>query len=162
VTERFVLEPIGHVVGGRFEVEDDDWGAVECTIRLDHTRADATMVEGLTAFSHLEVVFLFDRVDEAAVEWGARHPRGNRDWPRVGILAQRAKDRPNRIGLSRCELLGVDGVDLRVRGLDAVDGTPVLDIKPWMPGFAPRGAVREPDWAAALMRGYWSDPSGRE
>lgn len=160
--EGFVLEPIGHVVGGRLEVEDDDWGAVECTIRLDHARATPAMVDGLATFSHLEVVFLFDRVDEAGVEWGARHPRGNLDWPRVGILAQRAKDRPNRIGLSRCELLGVDGVELRVRGLDAVEGTPVLDIKPWMPGFAPRGEVHQPDWAIALMQGYWQRSSGRE
>ena len=113
------------------------------------------MVHGLEDFSHLEVVFIFDRVDPDAVEWGSRHPRGNPAWPEVGILAQRAKDRPNRIGVSRCELVTVEGVDLVVRGLDAVAGTPVLDVKPWMSGFGPRNSVREPTWAVELMRGYW-------
>ena len=153
--DRFTLEPIGHVVGGREVVEDDRWGAVEARIRLDHRHATPEMVRGLDEFSHLEVVFVFDRVDADAVEWGSRHPRGNPEWPRVGILAQRAKDRPNRIGVSRCELAGVDGTDLLVRGLDAVDGTPVLDVKPWLAGFAPRGAVRQAAWAEELMRGYW-------
>ncbi|MFM7271200.1 MAG: SAM-dependent methyltransferase [Actinomycetes bacterium] len=155
VDQRFVVEPVGHVVGGRRVVEDDAWGEVEARIRLDHPQAAAEMVRGLEDFSHLEVVFLFDRVDPDAVEWGSRHPRGNPDWPRMGILAQRAKDRPNRIGVSRCELVKVEDVDLVVRGLDAVDGTPVLDVKPWMDGFAPRTSVREPAWAVELMRGYW-------
>ena len=73
----------------------------------------------------------------------------------MGILAQRAKGRPNRIGVSVCELLAVDGLRLRVRGLDAVDGTPVLDVKPYMPAFGPRGPVRQPAWAEELMRDYW-------
>ena len=98
---------------------------------------------------------MFDRVDPADVESGARHPRGNEAWPRVGIFAQRAKDRPNRIGVSVCRLLGVEGLDVRVAGLDAVDGTPVLDLKPVMEEFAPRGEVRQPDWARELMAGYW-------
>lgn len=155
MTGRVVLEPIGHVVGGRAAVEDDAWGPVEARIRLDHPRATEEMVRGLADFSHLEVIFVLDRVDEDRVEWGSRHPRGNRTWPRVGILAQRAKDRPNRLGLSRCELVAIDGIDLVVRGLDAVDGSPVLDVKPWMNGFGPSAAVREPDWAEELMRGYW-------
>lgn len=150
-----VVEPIGHVVGGRSAVEDDHWGSVDATIRLDHPRATPEMVRGLDAFSHLEVVFVFDRVDPDAVEWASRHPRGNPEWPRVGILAQRAKDRPNRIGVSRCELVAVEGLEVRVRGLDAVDGTPVLDLKPWLEDFAPRGEVREAPWATELMRDYW-------
>ena len=150
-----VVEPIGHVLGGRDAVEDDAWGSVESRIRLDHPRVTADTVRGLADFSHVEVVFVFDRVDPERVEWGARHPRGNPEWPSVGILAQRAKDRPNRIGVSRCELLAVEGTDLVVRGLDAVDGTPVLDVKPWLGGFAPRGAVREAPWAGELMRNYW-------
>ncbi len=54
-----------------------------------------------------------------------------------------------------CSLLAVNGLDITVRGLDAIDGTPVLDIKPVMKGFLPRGDVREPGWAAELMSGYW-------
>ncbi|HEV7692460.1 MAG TPA: TrmO family methyltransferase [Hyphomonadaceae bacterium] len=70
-------------------------------------------------------------------------------------LAQRAKNRPNRLGLTVCKILEVKGFTVRVEGLDAIDGTPVLDLKPWMEGFAPRGEVREPDWAKELMAGYW-------
>ncbi|MDT0347467.1 TrmO family methyltransferase domain-containing protein [Streptomyces litchfieldiae] len=89
------------------------------------------------------------------VHTGARHPRGNADWPLVGIFAQRGKDRPNRLGVSRCWLLGVEGLDVRVRGLDAVHGTPVLDLKPYMAEFGPQGEVRQPDWATELMRAYY-------
>ena len=73
----------------------------------------------------------------------------------MGILAQRAKDRPNRIGLTTCVLTGVNGFSLEVRGLDAVDGTPVLDVKPHMSGFDPQGPVREPPWAVEIMAEYW-------
>ena len=150
----FALEPIGSVVGGRGEVFDDDWGSVTAVIRISESfSADALL--GLDAFSHLEVVYLFDRVDPDGIERGARHPRGNTDWPRVGIFAQRAKDRPNRLGVARCALERVDGLDLHVRGLDAVDGTPVLDIKPWMGEFAPQGETRQPPWSSELMAGYW-------
>jgi tRNA (Thr-GGU) A37 N-methylase len=54
-----------------------------------------------------------------------------------------------------CTLLSVEGTRVQVRGLDAIDGTPVLDLKPVMRGFAPRGEVREPSWATELMAGYW-------
>ena len=151
------MRPVGAVAGGRVEPVDDGWEAVEAVIRLDE-RFGPEAVAGLDAFSHLEVVFLFHLVEEGDVHAGARRPRGNPDWPEVGIFAQRGKDRPNRIGVSRCALLGVDGRDLRVRGLDAVDGTPVLDVKPWMEEFAPRGDVRQPAWSRELMAGYWSAP----
>ena len=110
---------------------------------------------GLDGFSHVEVVFLFDRVDPDGVCLYSRHPRGNTDWPAGGLFAQRAKDRPNRIGLCTCELIEVDGTSVVVRGLDAIDGTPVLDLKPYMTEFAPHGEVRQPTWSRELMRGYW-------
>ncbi|MEZ5144188.1 MAG: TrmO family methyltransferase [Acidimicrobiales bacterium] len=91
-------------------------------------------------------------MDESRV---LRRPRGNEAWPEVGIFAQRAKDRPNRIGVTTCRVVAVDGAVLHVVGLDAVDGTPVLDIKPHMVEFGPRGEVHQPSWATELMRGYW-------
>jgi len=147
------MTPVAFVRGGRAEVEDDAWGAETARIVLDGLPPDALL--GLGDFSHVEVLFVFDRVDPDTVCRGARHPRGRTDWPLVGILAQRAKDRPNRIGSTVCEVVAVDGDTIEVRGLDAVDGTPVLDVKPYMAGFAPRGEVREPSWAEELMRGYW-------
>jgi tRNA (adenine37-N6)-methyltransferase len=155
MSDTYALTAVGHVAGGRAEVRDDDWGAERAVIRLDAAQFGPEALAGLDAFSHLEVVYLFDRVDPGAVERGARHPRGNPDWPRVGIFAQRAKDRPNRLGVSRCRLLGVDGLDVAVAGLDAVDGTPVLDIKPYMNEFAPQEPAHQPAWASALMAGYW-------
>ena len=153
--ERFTLRPIGHVRGGRAEPIDDGWDAVTATIALT-PGFSAEALAGLDGFSHVEVVFLFDRVAESAIVAGARHPRGRTDWPKVGIFAQRGKDRPNRLGVTICRLLAVEGTTLRVAGLDAIDGTPVLDIKPCMRGFQPREEVREPDWARELMAGYWA------
>lgn len=148
------VTPVATVVGGRAEPVDDDWDAVEADIVLDD-RFTPDALDGLADFSHVDVVYSFHKVREDAVVPGARHPRGRTDWPKVGIFAQRAKARPNRIGVTTCELLGVDGRRLRVRGLDAIDGTPVLDIKPYFTGFAPRREVREPAWVAELMQQYW-------
>ena len=149
------MRPIGHVRGGRPDVEDDAWQTVVSRIELDTGMVDLDATAGLESFSHIEVVFLFDRVDPASVCTGARHPRGREDWPKVGILAQRAKDRPNRLGVTVCELWAVRADMVEVVGLDAVDGTPVLDLKPYLSGFAPRGEVREPAWSVELMEGYW-------
>ena len=77
------------------------------------------------------------------------------DWPRVGVFAQRGKGRPNRLGATICRIVSVEGTRLKVQGLDAVDGAPVLDIKPVMSGFLPRGDVKEPAWAKELMQRYW-------
>jgi tRNA (adenine37-N6)-methyltransferase len=154
--ERFTVQAIGHVRGGRREPIDDDWDAVEAAIELDGERFTPDVVAGLDEFSHVDVVYVFDQLDDSAINLGARHPRGNPEWPLVGILAQRARARPNRIGVSTCQLLAVDGLAVRVRGLDAVDGTPVLDLKPYIAEFAPREATRQPEWAAALMAEYWS------
>jgi tRNA-Thr(GGU) m(6)t(6)A37 methyltransferase TsaA len=158
VTEaaQFTVQAIGFVRGGRTEAFDDDWGAVEAVIELDGDRFTPDVVAGLDDFSHVDVVYVFDRLDEAQINLGSRHPRGNPEWPKVGILAQRARARPNRIGVSTCELLGVEGLTVRVRGLDAIDGTPVLDLKPYIAEFAPRGPTRQPAWATALMAEYWS------
>lgn len=116
--------------------------------------ADALV--GLADFSHAEIIFLFDQVPDDKIETGARHPRGRTDWPLVGIFAQRGKNRPNRIGLTTCRIVAVDGLTITLHGLDAIDGTPVLDIKPVMQEFLPRGDVRQPPWVGGLMADYWS------
>jgi tRNA (Thr-GGU) A37 N-methylase len=151
----FVMRSIGMVHGGRGDPVDDDWGASRASIELDPDRFDETALAGLEAFSHVEIVYVFDRVDEAEIVSGARHPRGRADWPMIGIFAQRGRTRPNRIGVTICRVVAVRGRGLEVEGLDAIDGTPVLDIKPGMSGFAPRGPLLEPDWAREIMAGYW-------
>ncbi len=151
----FEVRPVGWVHSTRVAAVDDDWDGTAARIDLDPGLLDPSATEGLDGFSHVEVVFLFDRVDEADVCRGARHPRGRVEWPRVGILAQRAKDRPNRIGTTVCRLLAVGPTSIEVEGLDAIDGTPVLDVKPFFTEFGARGPVRQPTWASELMSGYW-------
>lgn len=146
------LLPVGFVRGGRGRPDDDSWDRETARIALD-ARFGPESLWGLTEFSHIEVIFQFDRA--LGEESGARHPRGREDWPLVGIFAQRGKDRPNRLGVSICQLLAVEGTVLTVRGLDAIDGSPVLDIKPVIKGFLPRGALREPEWASEIMKDYW-------
>jgi tRNA (adenine37-N6)-methyltransferase len=153
--EEVVLRPLGMVRGGRVEPTDDDWGEVVSAIELDDGVLSEQSILGLCDFSHLEVVFLLHRVDPKDVETAARHPRNRQDYPLTGVLAQRAKRRPNRIAVSRCELLAVEGLRLTVRGLDAIDGSPVLDVKPYFREFGPRGPVRQPDWATELMAKYY-------
>jgi tRNA (adenine37-N6)-methyltransferase len=148
---------IGIVRSPVLEPGDDTWGGVKCRIDLDPSRFTPECLVGLSDFSHLEVVFFFHRVGESEVTEGSRHPRNRFDWPKVGIFAQRGKNRPNRIGVTICRLLSVADLSLEVDGLDAIDGTPVLDIKPWMREFAARGDIRQPRWAEELMRGYWEN-----
>jgi tRNA (adenine37-N6)-methyltransferase len=149
--------PIGYVHSPRTEAKDDFWGNVISVIELDDTRFARESVQGLTDFSHVTVVFHFHLLSEESVLTTACHPRGNQKWPRVGIFAQRKKERPNRIGVSICELIAVDGLKLTVKALDAIDGTPVLDIKPYVREFEPDPArVLQPRWMTELMRDYFS------
>jgi tRNA-Thr(GGU) m(6)t(6)A37 methyltransferase TsaA len=150
-----LMEPIGTVRSSRGDVRDDGWDQEQAHIELD-ARFGADALAGLDTFSHVEILFHMNRVEPAKIETGARHPRNNRDWPAVGIFAQRGKNRPNQIGTTVCRVLRVEGTRLYVEGLDAVDGTPVLDIKPWVRQFGPRGDEKQPAWMDALMGGYWS------
>ena len=151
----FEVRSIGRVHSTRAALLDDRWDSVVARIELDAEQFGAESLQGLDAFSHVEVVFLMDQVSDTKIESVARHPRNNPAWPRVGIFAQRAKNRPNRIGTTICRLERVDALVLELIGLDAVDGTPVLDIKPWVQEFAPRGEVHQPAWISELMQNYW-------
>lgn len=154
MVERFEMIPIGRVEGVRDQAEDDCWGGEDVCIVLDE-RFEPAALAGIEDFSHVEVVYVFDRVDPAKIVTGARHPRNNPDWPAVGIFAQRGKNRPNRIGVTVCRVLRLEGRRLHVTELDAIDGTPVLDVKPVMREFLPRGELRQPRWSSELMRDYW-------
>ncbi len=150
----YTIKPIARVRAKRDLAEDDFWGGSTASIELlDHM--DAESLIGLEAFSHAEILYLFDRVDEAKIVTGARHPRNNSDWPRVGIFAQRAKNRPNRLGSTIVRIISREGRSLLVAELDAIDGTPVIDIKPVMQEFLPRQQVRQPAWSSELMTQYW-------
>lgn len=147
------IKPIGWVKSSRSAVQDDHWDRESVEIELDASIPDEAIM-GLESFSHLEVIFFMDQAEDIPPSF-SRHPRGNQSWPRVGIFSQRVKDRPNRLGLSRCRIKSVSGRRVQLEGLDAVDGTPVIDLKPWVQGFGPRGPVREPAWMTELMLQYW-------
>jgi tRNA (adenine37-N6)-methyltransferase len=153
MSDPITVTPIGVVRGGRTEIYEDNWGGVTAKIILDPAELEPDATLGLADFSHLEVVFRFHLAVTA--RRGAFHPRGNPAWPVTGVLAGRSPLRPNHLGVSRCELLAVDGLELTVRGLDALDGSPVLDVKAYVSEMAARGEVREPGWTRELMGEYY-------
>jgi tRNA-Thr(GGU) m(6)t(6)A37 methyltransferase TsaA len=150
----YAISPIGFVRSSRELPRDDFWGDESARIELAPD-TPAESLRGLEEFSHAEVLFLFhhDPADPS-IAW-SRHPRGNQAWPRVGIFAQRARRRPNRIGATIVRVVGVNGSTLLIDGIDASDGTPVLDIKPVFREFLPGESVRQPSWASELMADYW-------
>ncbi|TDD55427.1 S-adenosylmethionine-dependent methyltransferase [Kribbella antibiotica] len=155
--QSITLQPVAHVIGGRTEPTDDYWGGTRAIIRIDSTSYGADATQGLDEFSHLEVVFHFHLTDQSDLPLGARRPRSNPEWPEVGTFGHRNMRRRNWLGVSRCRLLEVDGLDLYVEDLDAVDGTPVLDIKPWFADFGPRGSVHQPTWPTEMLTNYFAD-----
>jgi tRNA (Thr-GGU) A37 N-methylase len=154
--DSYDVVPVAHVVGGRAEPTDDYWGGTQAIVRVDDSRFGPESTKGLEEFSHLEIVFRFHLTDPTDLNLGARRPRDNPDWPEVGIFGHRNMRRINWIGVSRCRLLRVDGLDLHVEDLDAVDGTPVIDIKPWFVEFGPRGDVRQAAWSTVMLTNYFA------
>jgi tRNA-Thr(GGU) m(6)t(6)A37 methyltransferase TsaA len=154
--QEFSIRPIGHVRSSRDAAVDDFWGGTVARIELDPAQFDASALAGLAEFSHVQILYVFDRVDPTKLVMAAEHPRENPAWPRVGIFAQRKKSRPNRLGLSTCRLVSVAGLSITVAELDAIDGTPVVDIKPYVLEFEPRREdVRQPKWMSELMVDYF-------
>jgi tRNA-Thr(GGU) m(6)t(6)A37 methyltransferase TsaA len=148
------LAPMGYVKSTRATLRDDHWDQEKVSIELDQKFSTESLM-GLESFSHVEIIFYMDQVDPLKIETQARHPRNNKEWPQVGIFAQRGKNRPNQIGHTICKILKCEGRVIELQGLDAVDGTPVLDLKPWVKEFGPRGEVRQPAWMSELMTSYW-------
>lgn len=155
------VEPVAQVIGGRSEPTDDYWGGTRSILRINNERFDERSTAGLEAFSHLEVVFFFHLSDQTDLNLGARRPRDNPAWPDVGAFGHRNMRRINWLGISRCRLVKVDGLDLHVEDLDAVDGTPVIDIKPWFDEFGPRGETHQPAWTTDMLTNYFAPADQR-
>lgn len=158
-TGPITLRPIAVVHNDRRDLSDDFWGDVVSQIELDTSVIPSHCLEGLETFSHAEVVFCFHKVMDKPLKLDLRSPRGLAHLPKIGLFAQRLKDRPNWIGVSRCEILSRNGTTLTVRGLDAIDDTPVLDIKPWIGAFGPRQTTVEPAWVSEVMKDYYRNSS---
>jgi len=145
--------PIGLVRSPVTEGVDCGWGGVVSEIHVDGALADG--LKGLESFSHVLVLFHMHRSTWTPASDLIRRPQGRSDMPELGIFAQRAKHRPNPIGVTAVRLLGVDGNVLRGQGRDAIDGTPVLDIKPYFPRFDTRTDASIPEWVERLMVEYF-------
>ncbi|WP_397538490.1 SAM-dependent methyltransferase [Rummeliibacillus pycnus] len=153
---QFIISPIAFVSNSRIDIEDDQWGSIISIIELEEN-INIAAIKGINEFSHLEIIFYFNKVSDDKIQYEARHPRNNTEYPEVGIFAQRGKNRPNKLGATIVELLEVKDNQIIVKGLDAIDGTPIIDIKPVMKEFLPNGEVRQPTWAVSLMERYWEE-----
>jgi tRNA-Thr(GGU) m(6)t(6)A37 methyltransferase TsaA len=148
------IKPIAFVKNSRKSVSDDYWGNIISEITLIDSFTEDSL-QGINEFSHLEIIFYFNQVLDDAIIKEARHPRGNTNLPKVGIFAQRGKNRPNKLGLTIVELIEQKGKTLIVKGLDAIDWTPIVDIKPVIKEFLPTNEILQPKWCSDLMKNYW-------
>ncbi|MHB8380479.1 MAG: TrmO family methyltransferase domain-containing protein [Acidimicrobiales bacterium] len=149
-----VMRTIALVRNERRELVDDNWDDFVSTIVLAED-VPSSSLRGLGEFSHVEIVFFASLAQNVPPGPWHRHPRGNTEWPDVGIFAQRNKDRPNRLMLSVVALEKVDKRSLVVRGLDAINDTQVLDIKPVYSWSGPRSQLRVATWSEELGKDYF-------
>lgn len=150
-----ILKPVAYVKNERTEREDDNWGEIKSEITLI-PEIPAEAITGLNEFSHLEVTFYFDKISASDTKTYSRVPRGLKDLPEVGIFTQRASKRPNKLGITICELINIKDKTIFVKGLDALNETPVLDIKPVLKEFLPdRNDIKQPSWVHEIMKNYW-------
>lgn len=147
------LQPIGIVKSPVKEGIDKEWGEVISEIHINTALADG--LNGIDLFSNIIVIFEMHQSSWNPENDLIRRPQGREDMPFTGIFAQRAKHRPNPIGITSVQLLGVEGNILRVKGLDAIDETPVLDIKPYFPQYDRVPDSHNPNWVDRLMLDYF-------
>ncbi|MFC2009616.1 tRNA (N6-threonylcarbamoyladenosine(37)-N6)-methyltransferase TrmO [Chloroflexota bacterium] len=141
------IKPIGHVKNNIKEPVREGWEMVVSELVLNNDLEEA--IEGLEQFSHIIVVFWMHKDPSEKRVPTKVHPRGRYDLPLVGLFSTRSPHRPNSIGISAVRLLERKGNVLKVEGLDAIDGTPIIDIKPYLPGdCVPDTAF--PQWVAKL------------
>ena len=144
------LKPIGTVRNGVTEIEPDSVNSLVSEIIINDEHDEA--LEGIEQFSHLIIIFWMHQVSPAKRRLKKVHPRGRQDVPLRGVLATRTQYRPNPIGVKTVKLLERHGNVLKVTGLDALDGTPVLDIKPYYPGYDTVPGARVPQWIEQLRK----------
>ncbi len=138
------LHAIGIVSSPITTIEVTEWDDVVSEIRLDDALVPG--LSGLEQYSHIIVVFYLHRMHFNPMTDLVRHPRDRADWPLTGVFATRTQYRPNSIGISTVQLLGIAHNVLSVKGLDALDGTTVLDIKPYKPDLELAKSAVVPQW----------------
>jgi tRNA-Thr(GGU) m(6)t(6)A37 methyltransferase TsaA len=153
MTKNITLTPIGVVSSQVVDLVDEGWGDIVARVFLKPEYCGG--LRGLEAFSHVLVVSFLHHAGYDPSRHLRRRPRGWAHMPELGIFAQRVKDRPNPLGISAVRLLDVGRDGITIRGLDAVNGTPVLDIKPYVPHFDRVDKPMVPAWVDDLMARYF-------
>lgn len=148
-----VMNAIGTVHNAVVEPVDMDWGKVTSELHIAEEYVPG--LQGLADWSHVVVIYSMHATQFNATTHLVRRPRDRDDMPELGIFAQRARHRPNLIGITAVKLLAVEKHIVRVRGLDAIDGTPILDIKPYAPVYDGVNEPLVPGWFIRLMQGYF-------
>lgn len=138
------LTPIGFVKNAVAEPKKEDWQSITSEIIVNEDLKEA--LSGIDEFSHIIVIYWMHRTSSAERSVMKVHPKRNPNLPLVGVFATRSPARPNPIGIATVKLLECRDNVLKVIGLDAIDGTPVLDIKPHIPGSDSPLETKIPDW----------------
>ncbi len=146
--ESVSLTPIGRVINGVEYPSDVKWKNIVSEVVIAPQLAEA--LDGIEDFSHIVIVFYLHKVNENRRSLLKVHPGGREELPLVGVFATRSPVRPNPIGITEVKLLERRGNILKVLGLDAYDGTPVLDIKPYLRRGDLVEEVTTPDWLLRL------------
>lgn len=148
------FSPIGVVRNSINKMSTGNWAQAESRIELNPELMPG--LQGLADFSHAVVVFHLDQIppfDKS--KQLLRQPRGMEHLPPVGVFAQRTKFRPNPIGVTPVRLISIQGNVLTVTGLDAMEGTPVLDVKPFIPEFDSVENTKQAAWVPDMLKGYF-------
>ena len=140
------LKPIGIV---RNDIKQSpgpgyDWERTVSDIVVDSSLSEA--LDGLEEFSHIIVLYWMHQIATTGQAPTKVHPRGKQELPLVGLFATRSPNRPNPVGKATVRLLQRQSNILKVEGLDAIDGTPVIDIKPYIPGYDSAANTKMPQW----------------
>lgn len=147
-----IMKSIGCVKNTVQEKKDVSWGDDVSTIILNEEYY--TGLKGLEDFTHAIIVYHLDKAEYQKDKHLQRRAQNREDMPLVGIFSQRGKDRPNKIGMTSVQIVSVNDTSLTIKGLDAIDGTPVLDIKPYYPVYDKKDA-KVPEWVDRLMEHYF-------
>jgi tRNA-Thr(GGU) m(6)t(6)A37 methyltransferase TsaA len=147
------IKPIGFVKNEVIYPHNSEWGEEISEIIINDEYAKGLI--GLGDFSHAIIIFYMHQASYSEKRHLVRHPQNREELPKIGIFAQRVRHRPNPIGITAVRILGVEGNILTVKGLDAINETPVLDIKPYFPDFDMREDAETPEWVDVVMKYYF-------
>ena len=138
------LKAIGTIRNDVEEPGRRDWQNIVSEIVIDDEFLEA--LDSIEEFSHIIILYWMHKLDQSQRSVLKVHPRGQQDLPLVGVFSSRSPARPNPIGMTVVRLIGRENNILKVMGTDALNGTPVLDIKPYIPTHDAKDSAKTPQW----------------